>query len=97
MGFDRIGLAPRDVYAAAAGCPSRDAGSVVLVGVGDTLVILFAVFVLFRVRVGVAAAPEILDEVLTLLVGGQSIERPLFFLGDDVSDVGVAPFLISLF
>ena len=68
-----------------------------LVGIGDSFVIFFAVFVFFRVRIGVAATPEIFDEILALFVRHQSIKSPFFLFCNDVSNVVVDPFFISLF
>jgi hypothetical protein len=63
-----VGLAPGDVDVAAIGLPAGLAGSKVLIGVGDAAVVLFAELVLRRIRIGVAAQPEVLDERLALLV-----------------------------
>jgi len=68
MRLDFIGLAEYDVDAATIGLPSRDTGSEVLVGVGDALVVLFLIFVLFGIGSGVAALPERLNEVVALFV-----------------------------
>src|SRR2546423_8367591 len=74
MRLKLVGLAVHDIDAASVGLPSRNAGSVVLVGIGYTLVILLAVLVLVRVRVWIAPAPEKLYEVLALFVCGQLFE-----------------------
>ena len=68
MRLDRIGFTPRDVDATAVRLPSGNARREVLVRVRDPLVVLLAVLVFFCIRVRVAAAPEVLDEVLALLV-----------------------------
>ena len=53
---------------AAVGLPAGLAGGKMLVGVSDAPVVLFAELVLWRVRIGVAAQPEVLDECVALLV-----------------------------
>src|SRR5215213_7948408 len=67
------------------------------VRVRDTLVILLAVFILFRVRIWIASAPEVLDEILAFLICGEREEGPLFILGNDVRRVGIEPALVSVF
>jgi len=58
-----------------------------LVGVSDAAVVLFLKLVLDRIRRGIAAQPELLDELLALLVGLKPVER-LYLLGaDDVRNV----------
>ena len=42
-----------------------------LVGIGDAAVVLFFEFVLFGIGRGVAAQPELLDELLALFVGSE--------------------------
>ena len=69
MRFDFVGRAVRDVDAAAIGLPAGDAGSVMLVGVSDAAVVLFLELVLYGVGSGIAAQPELLDELLALFVG----------------------------
>ncbi len=67
-----------------------------LVGVGDALVVLFLIFVLFGVRSGVAALPEGFDEVVALFVVRELLEGGALFVGDDVDDVFVQPLLVGL-
>ena len=43
-----------------------------IVGVSDAAVMLFLVFVLFGIRSGIAPQPELLDELLPLLVSLQA-------------------------
>ena len=69
--FDLIWLAKHDVDPAPIGLPSRDTAGVLLVGIGDPLVILLAVLVDIRVGIRIAAQPELLDELLALVVGLQ--------------------------
>src|SRR5581483_1558411 len=97
MRFDFVGLAPHDVDAAAIGFPTRNAGSIVLVGVGDTLVVFLAILVFVGVRIGIAPAPKFFNEALALVVGFQLLKSFPLFVGDDVSDVFFEPILVSLF
>src|ERR1700680_3569269 len=96
MGIDFIGLAEDDVHASAIGFPPRDACREVLVGVGDSLVVLFLIFVLFGVGRGIAALPEGLDKVVAFLVVRELPESCAFLVGDDPDYVLVQPFLVGL-
>ena len=84
MLLDFVRRTVRDVDAAAVGLPSGNARGELLVGVGDTAVVLFLVFVLDGVRRGIAPQPELLDELLALFVGLQPLESLALFIGDDV-------------
>ena len=95
MVFDFVRRAVRDVDAAAVGLPARDARGVVLVGVGDAAVVLFLELVLDGIGRGVAAQPELLDELLALFVGLQPLEGRALFIGDDVGDVLVQPLAVG--
>src|SRR5579864_1256247 len=94
MRFHFIGLAVHDVDAAAVGLPAGDACGEVLVGVGDALVVLFFVFVLFGVRRRIAALPEGLNKVVALFVVGELLKRSTLFVGDDVDHVLVEPLFV---
>ena len=87
--------AVRDVDATAIRLPSGNAGSVVLVGVGDAAIVLFLKFVFEGVRRGVAAQPELFDELLALFVGTQTLPCGALFVRDDVSDVLVQPLAVG--
>ena len=93
-GFDLVRRPVRDVDAAAIRLPSGDTGSVVLVGVSDAAVVLFLELVLDGIGRGIAAQPELLDELLALFVGLQPLEGLALFIGDDVDDVLVQPLLV---
>src|SRR5262245_26286318 len=93
--FDLIGLAEHDVDAPAVGLPSGDAAGVMLVGVGDALVILFAVFVNVCVRIGIASVPEPFDELLALVVGLERVEDLALLIGDDPANVFVLPAFVN--
>src|SRR5207253_7678299 len=58
-----------DVDAATVRLPSGDTRRVALVGVRNAAVVLFFEFVFSSVGRGIAAQPELLDELLALLVG----------------------------
>src|SRR5438067_10235862 len=96
MALEFVGLAVHDVNAAAISFPSGNAGGIVLVRVSDALVILFAVLVFVRVRVGIAPAPELFDKVFALIVGLEFLERLALFVSDDVRDVFVKPVFVGL-
>src|SRR5437899_8067415 len=96
MRFDFVGLAKDDVDAAEVGLPSRDTRGEVLVGVGDALIMLFLILVLFCVGRGIATLPEGLDEVVALFVVGELLESGPFFVGDYVGDVFIQPLFVSL-
>src|SRR5262249_47628740 len=93
--FDLIRLAEHDIDAPAVGLPPGDAAGVMLVGVGDALVMLFAVFVDVGVGVGIAAVPESFDELLALLVGLERVEDLALLIGDDPADVFVYPAFVK--
>src|SRR5215510_13000654 len=93
--FNLIGLAEHDIDAPAVGLPSGDAAGVMLVGVGDALVILFAVFVDVSVGVWIAAVPEPFDELLALVVSLERVEDLALFIGDDPADVFVYPAYVN--
>src|SRR2546428_3491122 len=96
MAFDFVGLAPRDIDAAAIGFPPRDTGGVVFVRISNALVILLPKFVLVGIRVGIAPSPEFLYEPLALFVSFQFLEGPSFIIGDNVGDVFFQPVFIGL-
>ncbi len=93
--LDFVGRAVGDVDAAAVGLPAGNTRSVMLVGVGDAAVVLFFELVLDGIRGGIAAQPELLDELLALFVGLQPFEGGALFIGDDVGHVFVQPLAIG--
>ena len=96
MSLDLVGFAPGDVDAATISLPARNTGSVMLVGVSNALVVLFAKFIFVGIRIGIAATPELFDETLALVVSGKLLEGLPLFVCDDVSDVLIQPVLVSL-
>ena len=91
---DRVRLAVRDIDVAAVGLPSRLARGEVLVGIGNAGVMLILELVVVGVRVRVPAQPELLDELVPLLIVGQALEGPLLFVRDDPADIFVQPLLV---
>ena len=67
-----------------------------LVGVGDALIVLFFVFVLFGVGSRIAALPEGLDELVALFVVAELFESRSLLVGNDPDDVFIQPLLILL-
>ena len=67
-----------------------------LVGVCDAPVVLFLEFVLHRVRRGIAALPEGLDEIVALFVVGELPEGGALFVGDNPAHVFVQPLFVGL-
>src|ERR1700722_6584798 len=65
-----------------------------LVRVGDAAVMLFFEGVFGGIRVGIAALPKLLDELLAFFVGLKVEEGATLFRGDDVNDVLVQPLLV---
>src|SRR5262249_34691953 len=94
MRFNFIGGTEGDVDAPAVRLPSRNAGSVVLIGIGDAAVVLFLELVFDRVRRRVAAQPELLNELFALLVGAQTLPSSALFIRDDIRDVLVQPLAV---
>src|SRR5947209_930864 len=66
------------------------------VRVSDTAIVLFLVFVFYGVRSGIAAQPELFDELVTLFIVGELLEGCKLFTGDDPFHVIVEPLLVSL-
>src|SRR5262249_9691673 len=85
-----------DVDLPAIGAPTRDARRKVLVRVGDAAVVFFFVFVFDRVGRWIATQPEMLDEVVALLVGGEAVEGGQLFRRDDPPHVFVETILVDL-
>src|SRR5438046_5298794 len=97
MGFSFVGLAIHDPDPTAIRLPAGNAGSEMLVSIGNALVVFLAKFVFVRVRIGIAAAPELFDKPFALVVGRKFLESFALFFGDDVGDVFLEPIFVSLF
>src|SRR5271165_2945525 len=74
VSVDLVRRAVGNVDAAAICPPPRNAGGKMLIGVGDTPVVLFFVLVLRGVRSGVATQPELFDEGIAFFVIRQLLE-----------------------
>src|ERR1700722_17389266 len=74
--------------------PARLAGGEVLVRIRDAGIMLFAVFVLWGVRIWVAAEPELLDELVAFLIVAQALERLHLLVSDDPAHVLIDPLLV---
>ncbi len=64
-----------------------------VVGVSDAPIVLFLIFVFFRIRSRIAPQPELLHKLLFLFVRLKPFECCLLFIGNDVKDVLVQPLL----
>src|SRR5690348_18452569 len=96
MRFHLISGTVHDVNAAAVGLPAGNAGGKMLVGVGDAPVDLVLVRIVNAVGSGVAALPELLDELIALLVVAQLEKSFALLVGDDPAHVLIEPFLVGL-
>src|SRR5208282_22770 len=94
MGIHFVRGAPHDVDLAPVGFPTRDAGSVVLVGVGDAAIVFLFEGVFRRIGVGITALPERLDELLAFFVCRKVQERAALLGSDDVDHILVQPLLV---
>src|SRR6266851_8716984 len=96
MGLDLIGWSIDDVNPPAISHPTWLAGCEMLIGIFNAAVVLVLEFVIFAVRIGVAAVPECLNELLTLFFVRELHEGLAFVVGDDPTDIFVQPVLIFL-
>ena len=80
-----------DVDAASIGFPTLDPGSEVIVGVLDAPVVLLPERVLRGPGRGIAAVPELSNELLPLFIRLEGFEGSTLSIGDDVGDVFVEP------
>ena len=93
MPLDLVRRAEGDIDPPPVRLPTRSSRGETLIGKGDAAVVLQLGLVVGRVRSRVTAKPELLDELIALVVGGQALEGFLFFLADDVADVLLHPLL----
>lgn len=85
-----------DIDAAAVGLPARLTRCKVLVGKCEPAIMFFLELVLRRAGGRIAARPELLDEMLPLLVCVQTLKRGLLFVSNDVEHVLVEPLLLAV-
>ena len=93
MPLDLVRRAEGDVDPPPVRLPPRPPRGEAFVGKGDAAVVLLLGLVVRGVRIGVPPEPELLDELIALVVGGQTLEGFLLFLADDVADVLLHPLL----
>ena len=96
MAFLLVGRTVGDVDPAAIGLPAGDGGREMVVGIRDAPVVFLFEFVFRRAGSGIAAQPELFDEVLALRVGLQAFECRALFVGDDVGDVLGEPLVVGV-
>src|SRR6266478_5086383 len=83
MAFNLVGFAPGYINAPSISPPAGNAGGIMFVGIGNSLVILFPKLVFIGIRIRIATAPELFNKALPL------------FVGNDVRDVFLQPVLVS--
>src|SRR5260370_37130470 len=91
MGLFLVGRAVGDVDAAAIGFPAGDGGCVVVVRILDASIGFLFEFVFGCAGSGIAAEPELFDEMLAFRIGFQALVRGALGVGDDVGGVLVKP------
>src|SRR6266550_2735917 len=96
MRFDFVWLAILDVNSAAVGHAPGFARGEVFVGVCQTLVEFFLVFVLLSIRIGIALVPKDSDKLLPFVIGLKLVPGCAFRRRKNRGDV-VDPIRVSLF
>ena len=96
MGFNLIRFSKRYVNSPTICPPTRDSGGIMLIGVCNPAVMLFLEFVVSSPLIGIAAGPELLYKILTLLFGLEVLKDVFFFVGDDVDYILLQPLLVIL-
>ena len=91
MGFDFGRLSVKDVNAAAVRFPTRNTRREALVRISDTRVMLFFELVFNGVGTGVAAQPELFNELLAFFVGLERLIGRTLFIRNDVGYVFIEP------
>src|SRR5262245_17351959 len=74
--------------------PPRDARREPFVRVGDPAIVLFLEFVLRRIRRRITSQPELLDELLPLIIGSKPLECRSLLISDDVTDILAKPLTV---
>src|SRR5581483_10186552 len=94
MRIDLIRRTIDDINAATVGHPAGLACREVLVGVLDPAIVLVLEFVVFAVRIGIAALPEGLDELVALFIIRELHEGFALVVGNDPAHVFVQPLAV---
>src|ERR1700761_5268810 len=94
MRIDAVRLAVGDVDMASIRPPAWLACGKMLVGISDAGVMFLAILILRRVRIGIATQPELLDELIPLLVIAQALESLQLLVGDNPADILIDPLLV---
>ena len=87
MSFDTIGLTVFDVDHSTIRFPTRYSRGIVLIGILDTSVVFFLVFVVTGSRRGVPSSPELFDESFPFFDGLQFIEDRFLFRSDGIKHI----------
>src|SRR5436190_2112311 len=95
MRFFLVRRAEHNVDASAVGLPSGDAAGEMFVGVGDPRVIFLAILIGIGVWIGIAAQPELFDELFAFVVSLQGVECLALFVGDNPTDIFVLPAFVD--
>ena len=93
MGLDLVGRTECDIDPPAIRQPPRGPGRKSLIGIGDAPVMFIPGLVDDRIGVRIPPQPELFDELVPFIVGGQLPEGFLFFLRNDVTGVVTNPLL----
>ncbi len=93
MGFHFVWLAVHDQNPATIGFPAGNPRRELLVGQNDALVVFVPKLVIDGVGTRVPSKPELLDEVLPLLIGLETFESGILFGIDDVGNFVPRPVL----
>src|SRR5579872_3242276 len=98
MHFLLLRRAQGNVGAAAIGSPTLfvGPGAKIRVGIGNAFVNVILIGVLWGTGIGIANFPEFLDELVAGVIGGQLEEGALFLAGNNIGDVPLQPFLVTL-
>src|SRR5258705_8105854 len=92
--INRVRGTINDVNAGAISFPPRDVRRKMLVSKGQASIVFLLKRVSRSARGGVSASPELLDEMVPLLVAGQLRELSTFLRRDDPTHIFIQPLLI---
>src|SRR5260370_8927591 len=86
MGLNLIGGTPDNVNAVTVRFPAGDAGSKMLIGIGQAAIVFFANGIDWGFRFGIAIAPENFLKLLALLLGANFQDGPRLPASDNLRD-----------